>query len=41
LQTIEENRAVRGIFRGVREKIFESNLPRLGIFIVQELEKLD
>ena len=41
LQTVEEDGAVRGIFRSVREKIFESNLPRLRIFIVQELEKLD
>jgi hypothetical protein len=41
LQTVEEDGAVRGMFRSVREKIFEGNLPRLGIVVVQELEKLD
>ena len=41
LQTVEKDGAVRGMFRSVREKIFEGNLPRLGIFVVQELEKLD
>jgi hypothetical protein len=41
LQTVEEDGAVGGIFRGVREEILESNLPRLWIFIMQELEKLD
>jgi len=41
LQTVEEDGTVRGMFRSVREKIFEGNLPRLGIFVVQELEKLD
>ena len=41
LQTVEEDGAMRGMFRSVREKIFEGNLPRLGIVVVQELEKLD
>lgn len=41
LQTVEEDGAVRGIFRGVREEIFEGNLPGLWILIVQKLEKLD
>ena len=41
LQTVEEDGTVRGIFGRVWEKILESNLPRLGILIVQELEKLN
>ena len=32
---------MRGILRGVREEIFESNLPGLWILIVQKLEELD
>jgi hypothetical protein len=40
LQTVEEDGSVGCIFRSVREEIFESNLPRLRILIVQELKEL-
>jgi hypothetical protein len=33
-QAVEEDGAVRGIFEGVREEIFEGNLPGLRILIV-------
>lgn len=41
LQTVEEDASVRSIFRSVREEIFEGNLPRLWILIVQELKELE
>jgi hypothetical protein len=41
LQVIKKDGAMWGIFRGVREDIFEGYLPRLWILIVQELEELE
>jgi hypothetical protein len=38
---VKEDGAMRGIFRGVRKKIFEGDLPRLRVLVVQELEELD
>jgi len=40
LQTVEEDGSVWCIIRSVGKEIFESDLPRLRILIVQELEKL-
>lgn len=40
LNTVEEDSSVGRIFQSVREEIFECDLPRLRILVVQELKEL-